>query len=199
MPSLQNKERLFRKSVLFVALVNLCYFFVEFFVARNISSTALFADSIDFLEDTSVNMLIFLAVSWTYQNKARLAKCLAIFLLVPACAFLYTAWQKFYMPSVPDPSILSLTGFGALIINVSCAYILMQFRHHQGSLTRAAFLSARNDALANIAIVLTGLISFIWYSIWPDLIVGFFIMAINLDAAKEIWEASENQEKDATW
>jgi hypothetical protein len=29
---------------------------------------------------------------------------------------------------------------------------------------------------------------------WPDLIVGFLIMAINLDAAKEIWEASESDE-----
>jgi hypothetical protein len=33
-----------------------------------------------------------------------------------------------------------------------------------------------------------------WYSIWPDLLVGFFIMAINLDAAKEIWEASESED-----
>jgi Co/Zn/Cd efflux system component len=28
---------------------------------------------------------------------------------------------------------------------------------------------------------------------WPDLIVGILIMAINLDAAKEIWEASEQK------
>jgi Co/Zn/Cd efflux system component len=70
----------------------------------------------------------------------------------------------------------------------------MQFRNYQGSLSRAAFLSARNDALANIAIIFAGLISFIWYSIWPDLLVGFFIMTINLDAAKEIWEASESSD-----
>ena len=70
----------------------------------------------------------------------------------------------------------------------------MQFRNYQGSLSRAAFLSARNDALANIAIIFAGSISFIWYSIWPDLLVGFFIMAINLDAAKEIWEASESKD-----
>ena len=119
---------------------------------------------------------------------------MAIILVIPAFAFLYTAWQKFYMPSVPDPSMLSMTGFGALLINMSCAYVLMQFRNYQGSLSRAAFLSARNDALANIAIILAGSISFIWYSIWPDLLVGFFIMAINLDAAKEIWEASESSD-----
>jgi Co/Zn/Cd efflux system component len=113
-------------------------------------------------------------------------------LVIPAIAFLYTIWQKFNMPSVPDPSILSLTGFGALLVNLTCAFILMRFRNYQGSLTRAAFLSARNDALANIGIIIAGLIGYIWLSMWPDLIVGFFIMAINLDAAKEIWEASES-------
>ena len=191
---LSNKEALFKKSILLVALANLSYFFVEFFVARHIHATSLFADSIDFLEDASINLLIFLALHWTSKNQARLGKVLAIILIIPAFAFLYTAWQKFYIPSVPDPSMLSVTGVGALLINFSCVYILVQFRNYQGSLSRAAFLSARNDALANIAIIFAGLISFIWYSLWPDLLVGFFIMAINLDAAKEIWEASENSD-----
>ena len=189
---LSNKEALFKKSILLVALANLSYFFVEFFVARHIHATSLFADSIDFLEDASINLLIFLALHWTSKNKARLGKVLAIILIIPAFAFLYTAWQKFYIPSVPDPSMLSVTGVGALLINFSCVYVLVKFRNYQGSLSRAAFLSARNDALANIAIIFAGLISFIWYSLWPDLLVGFFIMAINLDAAKEIWEASKN-------
>ena len=189
-----NKEDLFKKSVLLVALANLSYFFVEFFVARNIHATSLFADSIDFLEDASINLLIFIALHWTSQNKARLGKLLAVILVIPAFAFLYTAWQKFYIPLVPDPSILSMTGLGALLINFSCAYVLMQFRYYHGSLSRAAFLSARNDAYANLAIIIAGLISFNWYSIWPDLVVGFFIMVINLDAAREIWEASDRED-----
>lgn len=193
--TLQHKQDAqFAKSVLFVAFANLTYFFVEFIAANIIHSSSLFADSIDFLEDASINILIFLALGWSIKNKARLGKCLAMILVIPALAFLYTIWQKFNMPSVPDPSILSLTGFGALLVNLTCTFILMRFRNYQGSLTRAAFLSARNDALANIGIIIAGLIGYIWVSMWPDLIVGFLIMAINLDAAKEIWEASESHE-----
>jgi Co/Zn/Cd efflux system component len=193
--TLQHKQDAqFAKSVLFVAFANLTYFFVEFIAANNIHSSSLFADSIDFLEDASINILIFLALGWSIKSKARLGKCLAMILVIPALAFLYTIWQKFNMPSVPDPSILSLTGFGALLVNLTCTFILMRFRNYQGSLTRAAFLSARNDALANIGIIIAGLIGYIWLSMWPDLIVGFLIMAINLDAAKEIWEASESDE-----
>ena len=193
--TLQHKQDAqFAKSVLFVAFANLTYFFVEFIAANNIHSSSLFADSIDFLEDASINILIFLALGWSIKSKARLGKCLAMILVIPALAFLYTIWQKFNMPSVPDPSILSLTGFGALLVNLTCTFILMRFRNYQGSLTRAAFFSARNDALANIGIIIAGLIGYIWVSMWPDLIVGFLIMAINLDAAKEIWEASESHE-----
>ena len=193
--TLQHKQDAqFAKSVLFVAFANLTYFFVEFIAANTIHSSSLFADSIDFLEDASINILIFLALGWSIKNKAKLGKCLAVILVIPALAFLYTIWQKFNMPSVPDPSILSLTGFGALLVNLTCTFILMRFRNYQGSLTRAAFLSARNDALANTGIIIAGLIGYIWVSMWPDLIVGFLIMAINLDAAKEIWEASESHE-----
>ena len=54
-----------------VALLNFAYFFVEFAVARHIGSVSLFADSIDFLEDTSVNFLVLVALGWTVQRRAH--------------------------------------------------------------------------------------------------------------------------------
>ena len=45
----------FKKAVFFVAILNLLYFFVEFIVALNIRSVSLLADSIDFIEDASIN------------------------------------------------------------------------------------------------------------------------------------------------
>ena len=47
--------------------------------------------------------------------------------------------------------------------------MLARYRAHQGSLTRAAFLSARNDAVANVAIVAAGLMTVYLASAWPDL------------------------------
>lgn len=45
-----------------VAVLNLAYFGVEFAVATAIGSVSLFADSVDFLEDASVNLLILAAL-----------------------------------------------------------------------------------------------------------------------------------------
>lgn len=183
-----------RRAVLVVALANLAYFGVEFAVAVTIGSASLFADSVDFLEDASVNLLIFFAMAWSVKNRARVGMAMALILLAPGLAFLWTAWQKFLNPLPPEPVALTLTGLGALAVNVSCAFVLARYREHRGSLTRAAFLSARNDAFANVAIILAGLVTaFLWASAWPDLIVGFGIAALNVDAAREIWEAAREE------
>ena len=186
-----------RRMVIIVALANLSYFFVEFAIAKKIGSVSLFADSIDFLEDASINFLIAIAIAWSARNRAKLGMAMSFILLIPALALFWTAWQKFNAPTPPDPWLLSLTGFGALVVNVSCAFLLAKFRHHSGSLTKAAFLSARNDAYANIAIILAGIITMGWLSGWPDLIVGVGIAIMNADAAKEIWEASRDEHKSA--
>lgn len=47
-----------RIAVIIVAVLNLTYFGVEFAVALAIGSVSLFADSVDFLEDASLNFLI---------------------------------------------------------------------------------------------------------------------------------------------
>jgi Co/Zn/Cd efflux system component len=185
-----------RRVVRLVAVLNLAYFGIEFVIARVIGSVSLFADSIDFLEDASVNFLILVALGWSARKRARIGMALAGVLLVPGLAALWTAWEKFNLPEAPDPSLLSLAGFGALAVNLSCALMLTRYRRHSGSLTRAAFLSARNDAVANVAIIAAGLLTaFVWASAWPDLIVGLGIAALNADAAREVWEAALEEHK----
>lgn len=180
-----------RRAVIAVALANLAYFFVEFGVARRIDAVSLLADSVDFLEDASVNLLIAVGLGWSAKRRARLGMLLAALLVVPALAFLWTAYQKLQRPIPPEPWLLSTTGLGALVVNIGCAVVLARFRHHSGSLTRAAFLSARNDAVANVAIITAGGLTLALNSIWPDLLVGLGIAVMNAGAAREVWEAAQ--------
>ena len=182
-----------RRAVALVALLNLGYFGVEFIVARAIGSVSLFADSIDFLEDASVNGLILLALGWSSRNRARLGMALAGILLVPGLATLWTAWGKIAHPAAPDPFSLTATGLGALVVNLSCAFLLARYRAHGGSLTKAAFLSARNDALANVGIIGAGLLTVAFRSAWPDLVVGLAIAAMNADAARAVFGAARRE------
>jgi Co/Zn/Cd efflux system component len=181
-----------------VVALNLAYFGVEFGVALAIGSVSLFADSVDFLEDAFLNVLILAAIGWSAVRRARLGMGLAAVLLIPAVATLWTIWTKLGSPVAPDPLRLSLTGAGALVVNFACAYLLARYRAHGSSLTGAAFLSARNDVIANAAIVAAGLVtSFLWRSAWPDLMVGIGIMILNADAAREVWERARVEHQDA--
>jgi Co/Zn/Cd efflux system component len=184
-----------KRAAVWVATLNLAYFFVELAVARRIGSVSLFADSIDFLEDASVNALIFLALGWPQRRRGTLGIFLAAILLMPGLATAWTAWQKFVLPLPPAPLPLSLTGLGALAVNLFCAFLLIQVRHAGGSLSRAAFLSARNDAFANIAIMVAAGATIVWAAAWPDLLVGLGIFVMNLDAAREVYGAARQERK----
>jgi Co/Zn/Cd efflux system component len=186
-----------RRTVIVVVLLNLAYFTVEFTVARKIGSVSLFADSIDFLEDATINGLILVALGWSARRRSIVGMILAAILFAPAVATAWTAWEKFDFPVPPAAMPLSITGLGALMVNLFCAFILARVRDHHGSLTRAAFLSARNDALANIAIIAAGLITAIAPSVWPDLVVGVGIFVMNLDASRQVYGAARDERRAA--
>lgn len=189
-----NGHSALRRAVLLVAILNLAYFGVEFAVALAIGSVSLFADSIDFLEDASVNALILVGLGWTLKARARLAMVLALVLLVPALATLWAIWAKLSAPVPPEPAPLWLTGVGAAAVNLICAVILVSHRMTGGSLARAAYLSARNDVLANIAIIAAGLVTaFLWHSYVPDLAVGIGIGLLNAGAAHEVYSAARKE------
>jgi len=117
-----------------VALLNLAYFGVEFAVATVIGSVALFADSIDFLEDASLNWLVLLALSWSGPRRARLGMVLSAILLVPVVATAVALWRQIAIGHAPAALPLSLAGMGAFTVNLSCALMLVKLRHESSSL-----------------------------------------------------------------
>lgn len=186
-------QQALRRAALAVALLNLAYFGVEFTVALAIASVSLFADSVDFLEDASVNLLILLALGWSAARRRLVGMGLAGIILIPGLAALWTAWEKLLLPVAPRPAALTLAGAGAFVVNFTCAAILARVRLSGGSLSRAAYLSARNDVLANVAIVLAGVATAATASAVPDLLVGLGIAAVNAGAAREVYEAAQHE------
>jgi Co/Zn/Cd efflux system component len=182
-----------RRIVVGVALLNLGYFAVEFTIARHIGSVSLFADSIDFLEDTALSALLVLGLSLPPRQRARLGVLLAGVLLIPGMATVWTAWRKFMLPVAPAALPLSLTALGALAVNLSCALLLARVSQVGGSLARAAFLSARNDVWANLAIVAAAGVTLAWRSAWPDLLVGLGILLLSLSAAGDVYRRARSE------
>lgn len=185
-----------RRTLAGVAGLNLGFFFVEGIVALAIGSVALFADSVDFIEDAVLTGLVLLALGWSARAKAATSVGLGLVMLVPSAAAAVQAVAKLFDPVPPAAIPLGVTGLMALAVNAYCAFALARHRH-AGNLMRAAWLSARNDVLANAATVAAAVLVARLASAWPDIIVGLGILAMNGVSAFEIlaqarrdWRAS---------
>lgn len=176
-----------RRTVVLVAALNLAYFLVEGSVALSIGSVALLADSVDFLEDTAINLLVALALGWTLARRALAGRAMALVILVPAVAAAWQAVAKATDPLAPSVWPLVLTAGGAALVNGACALVLSRVRHHGGSLSSAAFLSARSDVAVNVAIIAMGVVTALTRSGWPDIVLGAVIVLVNGAAALEVW------------
>ncbi len=186
-----------RRDLRRIVALESTFFGIEVAVALGIGSVALLADSIDFLEDASISMLVLIALGWSVAARARLGMVLACVLLIPTLATLAIAWEKFNAPLAPAALPLTLTALAALVVNGSAAWLLAQHHAGGGSMVKAAFLSARNDMVANVAIIVAGVATAFVRSAWPDLVVGVAIALLNIGAAKEVFEAARSERRSA--
>ena len=151
---------------------------------------SLLADSVDFLEDTAINLLIAVALGFPLARRAALGKVMALLILGPA---LFAAWEAVQRFGDPQVVPLVLASLGAIAVNGVCAWLLVRVRHHGGSLSRAAFLSSRNDVLVNVAVIAMGLVTAWTGSGWPDLVLGCGIILLAFHSAYEVWEVGEEE------
>ena len=108
-----------------------------------------------------------------------------------------TAIAKLSEPVAPEGTGMSVVGFGALVVNLYCAIILNKFKDIKGGLAKAAYFSARNDAVSNILIIVVGLLTLVWISPVPDLIVGAVIFFMNADSARDILNAARAEHRES--
>lgn len=182
-----------RRIVGVVAGLNLLGALVEGTIASIIGSVALWADAADFLEDFLINALVLAALGWSVASRRKASYVLAGLILIPAVAALATAVYKLVNPSAPEAFALTGTAVFAMVVNLVCALLLMRLRREE-ALLRGAWLAARNDVLGNVLIIAAGLVTFVWVSPWPDIAVGLLLAAVNLGAAKEVFEQARAEE-----
>ena len=186
-----------RRVVLLVAAMNLAYFGVEFAVALKIGSVSLFADSIDFLEDAWVNFLIAAAIGWRATLRARVGMLLTGVLLVPAIAALWAAWTKLLSAVPPAPVPFNTDGSrrpgGQSVLCVDACGSSDACRESYPC--RLPFSAKRcggkrGDHRCRLRNSATR-------SVWPDLVVGLGIVAMNAGAAREVWLAAREEHRTA--
>ena len=174
------------RRVLWIALaVNAAMFVVEVIASWVSGSMALQADALDFLGD-SFNYGISLAVlgmGLAVRARAAWVKGAAMGLF-GAWVLGSTAWRVFHgLP--PDAAVMGATAVLALLANVSVAALLFRYRAGDSNM-RSVWLCSRNDAVANVAVILAAGGVLATGTHWPDLAVAGVIAGLSLHSAVDV-------------
>lgn len=180
-----ERDPAYRRALWLVVLLNLGFGVAECVGGFIADSQALKADALDFLGDGSITFVGLLALAWSERARAKVALVQGLFLgglglFVVAMA----AWRVLNVVP-PEAELMGGIGVAALAVNVLAAWVLSRFRDGDANV-RAVWLFSRNDALANIAVIVAaGLV--VWTrSGWPDLIVAAAIALLFLHSSYEI-------------
>lgn len=180
-----EKDPAYRRALWIVVLLNLGFGACEIVGGFIADSQALKADSLDFIGDGTITLVGLIALGWTAAARARVALVQGIFLLTLGLGVIGVALLRALTAVAPDADLMGGLGLAALIVNVASAFVLSRFREGDANV-RAVWLFSRNDAFANVAVIVAaGLVAWTG-SAWPDLTVAAVIAVLFLHSAYEI-------------
>lgn len=176
----------YRRALWIVVILNVGFGVIELIGGFLAGSQALKADSLDFLGDGSITFVGLLALTWTALARARVALAQGIFLAALGVGVIATAAWRAFNAVPPEADIMGVVGIAALVVNVVAAIVLSRFREGGDANAKAIWLFSRNDALANVAVIVAaGLVAWTG-SAWPDLAVAAVIAILFLNSARAI-------------
>lgn len=180
-----ERDPAYRRALWLVVLLNLGFGLFEIVGGFIAGSQALKADALDFLGDGSITFVGLLALAWSARSRAKVALVQGVFLAGLGLFVIGMAAWRVMNAVPPEAELMGGIGVAALAVNVAAAWILSRFREGDANV-RAVWLFSRNDALANVAVIVAAALVFWTRSAWPDLVVAAIIALLFLHSSYEI-------------
>lgn len=174
-----------RRTMYIVLILNFSMFLLEILQGVAADSTALLADSMDFIGDSFSYAITIYALQKHLYIRARVAIIKASLMLLVAAGVLVHGIFNFMAQAVPEYITMGWVGILALIANATSALLLYQSRSRDSNM-RSVWLCSRNDMLANIMILLAAYLVFATGSLLPDLLVALGIAYLGSSSAIKI-------------
>jgi len=171
----RNREQ--RKALIPLLFINGLMFFIEFFLGIISQSTALIADSMDMLADATVYAISLYAVGRSVRAKINAARMSGVFQILLGFGVVADVVRRFVLGTAPEAMFMIAVGFLALAANILCLAIIA--RHRKGEVhMRASWIFSRNDVMANIGVMIAGVLVSMLASPLPDLMIGLLIAVV---------------------
>ncbi len=161
-------------------------------------SSGLIADGLDMLADAVAYSIALLATARSGLFKARAATVSGTILLILGIGVLADAGRRAVFGSEPEGIVMMAVATLSLGVNSTVLLLLTQMRSKEVHL-RATTIFTRADVIANLGVILSGIVVLLTDFRYVDLIAG---CAIGLYVAKEaleiLGEAREARKEDVT-
>ncbi len=181
-----------RKVLWLVLALNLAMFALEIWQGIKADSSALIADSMDFLSD-SFNYIVTLYVITKHLHTRAKAAIFKSFMMLLLAGFAITQGVYHLINNVtPAYETMGWVGALALIVNIISAAMLYASRGRDSNM-HSVWLCSRNDIIANLMILLAAYLVFVSGSLVPDLLVALAIAWLEGSSAIKIIRHAKNE------
>jgi len=194
-PSVETEAQ---QRVLRIALALNATMFVVGLVAGLLGqSSGLIADSLDMLADASAYAIALGAVGRSGRFKAGSATLSGVLLLLLGVGVLFDVGRRALLGSQPESLVMIAVAFVSFLANATVLRMLGRYREGEVHL-RATWLFTRVDVIANVGVMLSGLLVLLTGSRFPDLVaggaIGIYVIKEAIEILGEAREARAGEE-----
>ena len=186
----------YKRRLMLVTAVNVVMFVVEFSAGHWAGSQALQADALDFAADGATYALSLWAIGRPQRVRTGAALVKGVSLLAMGVWIAVSTLYQFFVNGVPEAQVMGLIGFLALAANLLSVYLLFSYKDGDANI-RSVWLCSRNDAIGNVAVMISAGFVALLNSGVPDLIVAGVMAALFLSSSYQILTQSWREWQEA--
>jgi Co/Zn/Cd efflux system component len=169
-----NRERILLWQVL---SINFFFFILEIVAGFIANSMGLVADSLDMLADSVVYGLALFAVGGTITRKKNVTKLSGLFQLTLTFFGFAEVLRRFLgLEPVPAYEVMIVISVLALIGNTVSLLLLQKSKSREAHM-QASMIFTSNDVIANLGVIIAGVLVYLMDTKYPDLIIGIIVFA----------------------
>jgi len=184
--ALPASEHIERKLLLVVLLINAFFFLTEMTTGFIAHSMGLVADSLDMLADAVVYGLSLYAIGGALSTKRRIAHASGWFQMALAMLGLVEVTRRFFgFGEVPTFEMMIIVSLFALAGNAASFYVLQRSKSKEAHI-QASMIFTSNDVIANVGVIIAGVLVYVTGSKLPDLTVGTLVFLLVVRGAVRI-------------
>lgn len=173
----EQTEQLERNTLSYLLAINGIMFVIEAVLGVLAQSTGLIADSLDMLADAAVYGISLYVVGKGVAEQAKAATVSGWLQIILGVGVLFDVMRRVLLGSDPHSPLMMSIGAVALAANITCLTLIS--RHREGGVhMRASWIFSTNDVIANLGVMVSGALVWLFGSRYPDLFIGAVIAAV---------------------